>query len=363
MKIPAAALVLSALLVPLVPLAAQSAPATEAPRIIQPERVAAAETLRLPARTQPIEEAEIFSRATGIVGERKVDIGDRVKAGEVLAVINAPEIQRRVERAQAAVAQAEARAALARSALVRARSLARDRVVAAETLDEREAAAKTAEADLQAAQAELHGEEEQQNFLTIRAPFDGIVAARRVDRGDHLRGDQSEPGRGLFQLVRLEELRVEVDAPPAAALRLRPGQVARVEFRELPGQSFAARVTRASGVIDRASGTMRFELSLPNVDLAIPAGLTGLATIEIPPAPGLVQVPTNAVFVRDGRSHVAKVQDGHVAFAPVETGRNLGAKIEILSGVSPDDRLILSPNALLQDGQKLPDAAKTGAGS
>jgi len=319
-------------------------------QIVQPSRPDSISLVRLPARTAPSEEAEIFSRATGIVSERRVDIGDRVKAGDILAMIEAPEIQRALERSSAGVVQASARAELARNALQRARSMSKNRVIAEEALDERESAAKTAEADLLAAQAELHRMEELKKFQTIRAPFDGTISSRTTDRGDHIEGDRSQSGRGLFRLVRLDELRVELDAPPAAALRLKPGQSASVEFPELAGRKFPATVSRSSSVIDTSSGTMRVELKLPNPDLLIPAGLTGVATIEVDADSSSLELPTNAIVVRDGKSHVAAIRDGKVAFLPVQLGKNRGKKIEVISGVSTDDSLIVSPNALLNEG-------------
>ncbi len=320
-------------------------------QVVSPEAGTETSLLRLPARTVAAEEAEIFSRATGIVSERRVDIGDRVKAGDVLAVIEAPEVLRRVDRAKAGVAQATARAELARTALVRAQSMSKNRVISEEVLDERESAAKTAEADLVAARADLAEVEELAGFQTIRAPFDATVAARRIDRGDHIQGDQSQSRQGMFRLVRLNELRVELDAPPSVALKLKPGQKARVEFGEKAGQKFEAVVSRSSGVIDTASGTMRVELTMANADLAIPSGLTGTAFIELAAGEAALLVPTNTVFVRDGKPHVAKVVDGRISFTPVKAGRNFGGKVELLSGVAPGDQLVVSPNALLVEGQ------------
>lgn len=348
---------LSLMLVVALARAAQPAPpspgATPSIRTAKPERAAGAGLLSLPARTAPSEQAYLYSRATGWVGERRVDIGDRVKAGDILAVVEAPEIRRSVERAKAGLAQTEARLELAQTAVKRARSLAEKRVIAPEELEEREANSKVLEADVLAARAELDRLEEVLRFQTIRAPFSGTIAARRVDRGDHVQGDQSQQGRWMFQLVRLDELVVEVNAPPAAALRVQAGQTATVEFAEMPGRTFAATVARSARVLDPASGTMRVELSLPNPDLLIPAGLTGVVRIAAG-AEGTLVVPTQAVLVRMGQSQVMKVVEGRATYVAVQTGRNLGAKIEVLSGVGVDDVLVVSPNALIEEGTRLP---------
>jgi multidrug efflux pump subunit AcrA (membrane-fusion protein) len=149
--------------------------------------------------------------------------------------------------------------------------------------------------------------------------------------------------RGLHHL-----LTVKVEASP--------GQVAVVEFNELPGKKFPAKVARAAGLIDAASGTMRVELTLPNPERQIPAGLNGVALIT-PAAEGVarpLRVPVNAIVVRDGRQHVAIGREGKVAFVPVRTGRNTGARIEVIEGLAADASVIVNPNGLLQEGQAIP---------
>jgi membrane fusion protein (multidrug efflux system) len=324
------------------------------PRLMRPEPAPASESLRLPARTAPAEQAYVYSRATGVLAERRADIGDRVKAGELLAVVAAPEADRAVDKARAALAEAEARADLARATLRRTRALTAKGVISGEEADVGEANAKTAGAELLAAEAGLRRLEQLQSFQRITAPFDGIVANRQFDRGELIQGDSAANARWLFQVVRVNELRVLVDASPAAALNLRPGQAASVEFTELPGRKFAATVARTAGIIDPAAGTMRVELLLPNPDFAIPAGLNGVVLFSTPGAVARLRVPVNAIVVRDGRPMVAQVRDGRVAFTAVVTGRNFGTRIEILDGLSADASFIVNPNALLQDGQAVP---------
>ena len=330
-------------------LAAAADPAPADVQTVRPEPADRGESVRLPARTLPSKQAYIYSRATGGVGERRADIGDAVKAGDILAVIDAPEQQRTLEEMRAKVLQAEAKAALARSTAERARTMARSRVIATEALDERESLAKTAEGELLAARAELAHLEELIAFQTIRAPFDAVVAGRRIEKGDQVQADQPRSGEWLFHLAKIDELLVEVFAPPAAALRIQPGQDAAIEFTELPGRKFPARVVRSSRVLDPTTGTMRVELLLQNPGNTLPSGLTGTAEITTGAAGGVLLVPGNAIFVQGGKAHVARVVEGRLDFTPVETGRDLGKRVEILSGLSPSDEIVLSPNALLRD--------------
>lgn len=325
-------------------------------QFVKPEVAPPAEPLRLPVRTAPAEQAYIYSRATGLLAERRVDLGDVVQAGDVLAVIAAPEIQRAAERTAAAVAQAAARAELAEANVRRTRALGERAMLSSAEAEIGEANAKTAAADLLAAQADAKRLAELVAFQQIRAPFDALVVNRQFDRGDFIPGDSTTNGRWLFHLARVNELRGLLDVAPATALALRSGQDATVEFTELPGKKFPAKVARAAGLIDAASGTMRVELTLPNPERQIPAGLNGVALIT-PTANAnarLLRVPVNAIVVREGRQHVAINRDGKVAFVPVRTGRNSGARIEILEGIAADASIIVNPNGLLQEGQPVP---------
>ncbi len=333
-----------------------AASAQGALQLVKPEVSPVAGPLRLPVRTAPAEQAYIYSRATGLLAERRVDLGDVVQAGDVLAVISAPEIQRAAERAAAAVVQAAARAELAEANGRRNRTLGEKAVLSNAETDVGEANVKTAAADLLAAQAEAKRLAELVAFQQIRAPFDGLVVNRQFDRGDFIPGDSTTNGRWLFHLARVNELRGLLDVSPATALALRPGQDAVVEFAELPDKKFPAKVARAAGLIDAASGTMRVELTLPNPERNIPAGLNGVALIvpAVETAARLLRVPVNAIVVREGRQHVALVRDGKVAFVPVRTGRNYGTRVEILEGLAADASIILNPNGLLQPGQAVP---------
>jgi RND family efflux transporter MFP subunit len=301
-------------------------------------------------RTAPAQEARLFSRATGLIRECKVDIGDRVKSGDVLAVIEAPEIAHQIAGAKAKVAQMTARAELAAALLKRTESLTANDAVSQQDLDERIATTKTAEADRLAAEAELQGFEEMDRFLTIRAPFDGTITARKIDRGAYVNGDPTNAESWLFSIARLNELRMVLFVPPTTALQIQNDQEAEVLFTDIPGKTFPAKVSRSSSLIEADSGTMRVELLLPNADFSVPAGLSGIAKIKAPSISSTLLVPSNAVAVRNGVSQIALVENEKVKFTPVQVGRTLGPKVEILSGIPENSEVILSPNALLRDG-------------
>ncbi len=335
-------------------------------RIVHPEPAPGSSTLTLSGRTAPAEQALISSRASGIVSERRVDIGDRAKAGDILMIIEAPEVEQELQRARASVDQIKARLELARVNLVRAEDLEPKGHISEQTLDERRAAKMTADADLAAAMAEVKRLEDVKSFQTVRAPFSGTIVARQVERGDKVSADSSQQSY-LLRIARLDELRIEIDVPQSSALKVKPDASAKVVFAELPGETLSARVVRTAGLIDQSSNTMRAELLMQNPDGRIPAGLNGQVMIEIGAVDGAVTIPTNTLLTREGRQMVAIVDDddNRVALKPVSVARDLGERVVISAGLSPRDRVIVSPNALLRAGDQVeittPTARATSA--
>ncbi|PTX93627.1 efflux RND transporter periplasmic adaptor subunit [Spartobacteria bacterium LR76] len=320
----------------------------------QPVPATKASRYEVPGRTEPFESATIFTRATGVISERRYEIGDEVKAGDVLAVVAAPEVDRAVDAAKANVEQVKARAGIALSLSERSTRLLQSQVVSKEETEQRQTTASETAAAVRVAEAELAKLEEQQRFSTVIAPFDGVISERNFDRGDLARGDAAPSTGWLYQLDRLDTLRFAVYASPDLALRLGKEKEARVEFREFPGRTFTAKLAHVSRVFDTASGTMRIELLLDNKEKTLPAGLTGTATFDVTPPPNTFLVPTNALVSREGSNLVAIAEDGKVRFIEVLPGRNLGRNIEVMSeGLSANTPVILNPNAMLRDGDAI----------
>lgn len=305
----------------------------------------------IPGRTEPVEQATIFTRATGIVKERRFDIGDRVKEGDVLAVIDVPELDRELESATASVEQAESRAENARQVADRADGLLAARAISQEDFDLRITTARTADAAARVARAELARVRQLRAFATVTAPFDGTISARNFDRGDRVRGDASTAEGWLYRIARMDELRFVVSATPDLALRLSTENKAQVRFNELPGKRFEAAVSRSSGVFEAASGTMRVECLIGNKDLALPAGLAGTAVFEVPPLESTFSLPNNTLVIRQGKPLVALADGGKVSFVEVLPSRNLGTTVEVTSSkLGTGSLVIVNPNAMLREG-------------
>lgn len=343
------------------PAAGAAAPMTV--RVAMPQPLTVTDAHAVPGRTEPAERAHVFTRATGIVRERRFDIGDRVEAGAVLAVIDAPDLDLAVLAAAAQVEQAKVRHEHARAEAERAVPLVETKAMSREEADRRVADAAAAAAALRSAEAEAGRLRELQGFATVKAPFAGVIAARNFDRGDRVRGDAAGAEGWLYELVRLDELRFVLPAAPELALRLDSAPLPTVRFREFPGRTFAARAVRQSRVFDPSTGTMRVELQLANPDLLLPAGLSGEATFTLPPLPGGFLVPNNALQLRAGQPTLAIVRDGRIALLPVSTGRTRGLQVQVAHAeLTASTAVVVNPNAMLRPGDAVQVAPPTPPG-
>ncbi len=342
---------------PATPAAASAAASASAPvvRVVIATASPIKTTLRLPARAMAAEEARIFARTSGTVAERRVDLGDRVKAGELLLRIAAPEIDQSLERARAAVGQTRAREHLAQLNVDRARPLVEQQFLSPSGLDNLTANLAVAHADTAAAVAEVKRLEAVQQFQWVRAPFAGVITERLVERGDRVSGDGDSGGGDayLLRLAKLDELRVVVDVPQSSAIDVPLGAVVPLSFREFPGETFKATLRRRSGAIDAATGTMRIELVLPNPELRLPAGLRGEAVLEVNSLGG-VRVPSGALLSRDGKPHVALVDaQGRLRFAAVQVDRTSDREVVIRSGLDAGAKVVMPLSSLLREGSQV----------
>jgi len=307
------------------------------------------QTLALPGTLQGFQQAPIAARAAGYVRRWTKDIGSHVAKGEVLAVIEAPEVDQQLSQAEAARQQAAAGLALAKSTVDRWEALRRKDVVSQQELDERRSGATQAAANLAAADANVQRLRQLQGFTRVTAPFDGVITRRNVEVGDLV--DSS--GKTLFVLTQMDPLRIYVNVPQSYAQLVRAGQKVVVTQAELRGRTFTGEVARSAGAIDPATRTMQVEINLPNRDGTLLPGAYVQVDLPLAGAKTLV-VPTNVLLFRGEGTRVALVDADHrVRLKPVTLGRNLGESIEVLGGVADGDRLVVNPSDSLAEGDAI----------
>ncbi len=320
------------------------------------------QSLALPGTLQGFQQAPLAARAAGYVQRWTKDIGSHVAKGELLALIEAPEIDQQLSQAEAARQQAAASLALTRSTVERWEALRKQNVVSQQELDERRSAVAQAEANLAAAAANVQRLRQLQGFTRVVAPFDGVITRRGVEVGDLV--DSS--GKALFVLTQMDPLRVYVNVPQAYAQLVRPGQKVVVTQAELRGQTFTGEVARTAASIDPATRTMQVEITLPNrAGVLLPGAYV---QVELPLAGSkTLVVPTSVLLFRGEGTRVAALDTANrVHLKSVTLGRNLGETIEVLDGIAAGERLVVNPADSLAEGDSvavvaLDDSAASGA--
>ncbi len=320
----------------------------------------------LPGTALPLLEASMYARATGFVKSRLVDIGDRVKEGQLLAVIDAPDIDDQLSQAKANLEQSranvklsEANLALAHANLARYQSANKVNAVSPQELDTQVAAEGTASAAVEAAKASVLVNEaavqrftDLQKFERIVAPFPGVITARQIDPGDLISADSTT--RELFHLMRTDTLRVFVNVPQVFASGVKVGQTATVFQRERPARKFAGKVTRTADALDQNSRTLSTEVQVPNPDNLLRPGMYLQVEFNFArPLPPLM-IPSAALATRTGAPRVGVVDDNNrVHYRTVQLGRDYGAEIQVLSGLSAGEKVIVYPGDDLADGTEI----------
>jgi RND family efflux transporter MFP subunit len=321
-------------------------------KVTQPRVAGTGQSLVLPGTLQGFVQSPISARASGYLRSWKKDIGSKVKAGELLAEIEAPEIDQQLTQAIAARQQAASSLALAASTLERWEGLRKRDAVSQQELEERRSNEAQARANLAAADANVERLRQLEGFKRVVAPFSGVITRRNVDVGDLIDAGGGA-GRALFLLTQTDRLRVYVNVPQSYAHLVKLGQDVTVTQAELAGQVFRGQVARTSGSIDTVTRTMQIEVSLANKDGALMPG--AFIQIALPlKASQAVTVSTNTLMFRSEGIRVAVVDaQGGVKLRTVKVGRNYGEMIEVLDGLAPTDRVVLNPPDSLGDGDKV----------
>lgn len=308
--------------------------------------------LTLPATLIPLREATLHARASGYVRRWNVEMGDRVRQGQVLAEIEVPELDRELDEGRANLQRVKAELDLARSTARRYRSLLAEQAVSEQEVDERTGALSAREAEHNSLRARVRQLESLRAFQNVVAPFPGTVTARNVEIGSLVTAGSS--ATWLFKLAQSDSLRVLVSVPQGNLGVIKPGTQAEITVRELGGEPLTATVVRNAGAFDAATRTIVTELRVPNPDGKILPGMYGQVKFHVPHAEAPLVVPVNALLVGGDGPRVAIVDAGDVVrIRKVKLGRDLGKQMEILDGLAENDRVIANPRDNLEDGGKV----------
>lgn len=305
-------------------------------------------SLSISGEIRPLTEAPIHARASGYLKRWLVDLGGKVEAGQLLAEIDTPELNQELAQTRAQLAQAQAALDLAKITAARWAELLKSASVSEQEAAEKQGDLALKQATVEASRANVHRLEELLSFDRVVAPFAGTITARRVDTGDLIKADS---GVELFRLAETRKLRVFVRVPQGAAARMLPGVAAELHIPELPGRSFPARVARTAGMLAADSRTLLTELEVDNARGEILPGT--YAQVVFPddqPAAALTLLANTLLFHAEGTLVGLVRADNTVELRRVKLGRDFGAVIEILSGVSATDRVILNPSDSLVAG-------------
>jgi RND family efflux transporter MFP subunit len=334
--------------------------------------------LVLPGNIQAVTEAPILARADGYVRSRMVDIGDRVRAGQPLAEIEAPELDQQVRQAQANLQQTtaaldqtlanqrqgKANADLARVTADRWKSLSSKGVVSRQendqyqaqyqaqvaNLDALEKAISVARSNVSAAEANLSRLNEVQGYRVVKAPFDGVITLRNVDVGALVNAGSTL----LYRIAQMSVLRTYVNVPQTNADSIHAGQTAQLTVSNLPGRKFSGTVARTANALDPNSRTMLVEVQVQNRDGVLFPGMYALVDLSSSRSSPPVMLPGDALIVRADGTEVAVVRPDHtVHLQKIQVGRDYGDKLEIIGGLEPGDLVIANPSDTVREGVKV----------
>jgi RND family efflux transporter MFP subunit len=318
--------------------------------------------LELPGTLQAYEESPIFARTSGYLVKWYKDIGTKVQKGELLAKIDTPEVDQELMQARAARQQTAAQLNLAKISAERWENLRKTDSVSQQEADQQVSGYQQTQANLAAADANVRRLEQLESFKNVYAPFSGVITRRNVDPGALINAGAT--GREMFDIARVDPLRVFVNVPQAYVPAIKIGLKAWVTLQEFPGDKFQGVIAHTADAIDPNTRTMLTEVDVPNKDGHLLPGSFGEVHFAVTSQTRKVTVPVNAMLFRAEGPRVAVVgPDNKVQLRPITIGRDYGTSLEILGGVEVGDKVVINPADSLEDGQQVQIASANQEGS
>lgn len=323
--------------------------------VVAPKAAAPAQEVVLPGDIQPLISSPVYSRTDGYLKKWYFDIGAHVKVGQLLATIQAPEIDQQLAQAQSTLATAQANLKLAEITNQRYEGLLQKHAVSQQEVDNATGTYAANKAIVDADTASMRHYQALVSYENVYAPFDGVITARNTDIGDLINaGSSAAPRTDLFHIAQTGTLRVYVNVPEEYSRGVKPGQTkADIVLAEFPGQKFPGTVVRTSDSINGITRTLLTEIDLPNPGDALLTGSYAEVHLRIPSEHSTFLVPVNTLIFRSEHLQAGVVKDGKVELADLTAGHDFGNEIEVVSGLHADDQVVVNPPDSLISGQKV----------
>lgn len=331
--------------------------------VVSPKSSGASGTLTLPGNTQPYVDTPIYSRTNGYLKKWYFDIGAHVRRGQLMATIETPEIDQQLQVAQADLKASQANLNLANITSARYQNLLKSNSVSKQETDQAMGNAQAREAAVEASMAGVRRLQQLQGFENVYAPYNGVVTARNTDIGALITGGVSAGASAspLFRVASIDRLRVFVSVPEADSGAVRDGSSATLTGDAYPGETFSGVVARNANSIDPASRTLNVEVDVSNANGKLLPGSYVEVHFSLPTTAASLSIPSNTLLFRSQGLQVGIVRDGKVMLVPVRISQDRGATVEIASGLTANDAVILDPSDSLANGQ--PVTVKTQGGT
>jgi len=307
----------------------------------------------LPGNMQAFVDTPIWARSSGYLKQWHADIGAPVKRGELLAEIEAPEIDQQLQQSRAQLNTSQANLKLAQITAERYNGLFKTDSVAKQDVDNAVQAAAARTADVTSAQANVSRLEQLVAYEKVYAPFDGVITARNVDVGALVNADTNTAGKELFHLASNTTLRVYISVPEAYSRAAKPGVTANLTLSEYPGRQFQGLVVRNAKSIDVNSRTLLVEVDVKNPTSELLPGSYASVHLKLPSKIEAVTVPSNTLLFRSEGLRIAVVRNGKAELVPVILGRDYGDEVEVVSGIQAQDAVIVNPSDSIVPGQQV----------
>ncbi len=322
--------------------------------VVSPKPTAPAQEIVLPGNVQPFITSPVYSRTNGYLKKWYFDIGAHVKRGQLLAVIETPEVDQQLQQARSDLLIAQANLELATITKARYQGLLKSNAVSQQDVDNTVGTYNANKAIVEADQAAAERYTALVSFEKIYAPFDGVITARNTDIGDLIdSGSSGNVKTDLFHIAQPDVLRVYVNVPEELSRRIKVGMMADLSLAEFPDRKFQGKLVRTADAINMTTRTLLIEIDVDNPSGTLLTGSYAEVHLKVPTYSSALVLPTNTLLFREQGLHVGIVKDGKVVLSQVTPGHDFGNEIEIVSGLKPDDQVIINPPDSIVSGQEV----------